>query len=281
MSRRPGRPSVAASALAVVSGAAGLAICWSSEHRPSSTWATWALVVAAMTSASGAALVYGVGRWQAMVHIGPVTARDVAPSVGGMWMAAALFGAVFQTVSLPSTGKWEWRAGLLILIVGIGALPSTATIVAGRMVAASLVGGAGFRYDSLAELRRTLQGVLLVLGAVIALLVMAAATAGRMNKTNSLVVDSVLFGAFMSTLVAIVYLPTLATVRKRGLRLVAEIIPTTGLSGAALAERIEQRGKLEALLGVDKSIFSDFQTNLIVLGPLITSAAAAFLPKST
>jgi hypothetical protein len=57
-------------------------------------------------------------------------------------------------------------------------------------------------------------------------------------------------------------------------------MPTNGLTGMALAERIEQRAKLEALLGVDKTIFSDFQTNLVVLAPLITGLATAFLPKT-
>jgi hypothetical protein len=277
--RGPGRVTVATVALAVGGGAAGLLIAWSSEHRPSTAWATWTLVVVAMSSASGASFVYGAGRWRLLTDIGSVRARDVAASVGGMWLTAALFGVVFQAVSLPSSGKWEWRAGLLILIAGIGVLPSTSVIVAGRVVVADLTGGAGARYDLLVDIRRMLQGVLLVLGAIIALLVISATTAARMAG-KPVVVDGVLFGAFMSALVGTVYLPTSAILRSRGIRLAAEIMPTNGLTGMALAERIEQRAKLEALLGVDKTIFSDFQTNLVVLAPLITGLATAFLPKT-
>jgi hypothetical protein len=42
--------------------------------------------------------------------------------------------------------------------------------------------------------------------------------------------------------------------------------------------RAEDRNKLEQLLGVDRSIAADLQTGLAILGPLIASAAAAFLP---
>lgn len=279
MEQPSGRSTMATIASAVVGGAFGLVIAWSSEHRPSAAWATWTLVVTAMTSASGAAFGYGVRRWRVLGEVSSVRARDVAAPVAGMWLVALLFGAAFQTVSLPSSGKWEWRAGLLILTVGIGVLPSTATIAAGGVVVTDLTGGTGLRYDHLVRVRRILQGVLLMISAIIALLVISATTAARMNG-RSAVVDSVLFGAFMSTLVAIVYLPASASLRKCSARLVTEILPTAGLTGTTLAERIEQRGKLEASLGVDKTIFSDFQTNLLVLGPLIAGAATAFLPKS-
>ncbi len=43
----------------------------------------------------------------------------------------------------------------------------------------------------------------------------------------------------------------------------------------------EDRSKLEQLLGVDRSIVADLQTGLAILGPLIASAAAAFLPPLT
>jgi hypothetical protein len=277
--RGPGRATAATVALAVGGGAAGLLIAWFSEYRPSTAWATWTLVVVAMSSASGASFVYGARRWRLLTDIGSVRARDVAASVGGMWLTAVLFGVVFQAVSLPSSGKLEWRAGLLILIVGIGVLPSTSMIVASRFVVADLAGGARVRYDLLVDIRRMLQGVLLVLGAIIALLVISATTAARMAG-KPVVVDGVLFGAFMSALVGVVYLPTSAILRSHGTRLAAEIVPTSGLTGMVLAERIEQRAKLETLLGVDRTIFSDFQTNLIVLGPLITGVAAAFLPKA-
>lgn len=75
--------TMATVASAVVAGAFGLVIAWSSEHRPSSAWATWTLVATAMTSASGAAFVYGVRRWRVLGEISSVRARDAAAPVGG------------------------------------------------------------------------------------------------------------------------------------------------------------------------------------------------------
>jgi hypothetical protein len=40
----------------------------------------------------------------------------------------------------------------------------------------------------------------------------------------------------------------------------------------------EDRSKLEQLLGADRSVVADLQTGLVILGPLIASAATAFLP---
>jgi hypothetical protein len=39
----------------------------------------------------------------------------------------------------------------------------------------------------------------------------------------------------------------------------------------------KDRHKLEQLLGVDRGVFADLQTGLAILGPLLASAATAFL----
>ena len=50
------------------------------------------------------------------------------------------------------------------------------------------------------------------------------------------------------------------------------------VDAAAILKQAEDRSKLEQLLGVDRSIAADLQTGLAIVGPLIASAAAAFLP---
>ena len=50
------------------------------------------------------------------------------------------------------------------------------------------------------------------------------------------------------------------------------------VDAAAILKQAEDRSKLEQLLGVDRSTVADLQTGLAILGPLIASAAAAFLP---
>jgi hypothetical protein len=83
----------------------------------------------------------------------------------------------------------------------------------------------------------------------------------------------------MSALVAIVYLPSADTLRHRGIDLITQTLPTSGCSGDTLADLVDKRGKLDAGLGIDKTAFSDLQANLVVLGPLIASAGAAFLQR--
>jgi hypothetical protein len=39
-----------------------------------------------------------------------------------------------------------------------------------------------------------------------------------------------------------------------------------------------ERQRLEQLLGVDRGVFAELQSGLVILGPLLASAAAAFLP---
>jgi len=46
---------------------------------------------------------------------------------------------------------------------------------------------------------------------------------------------------------------------------------------AAILSAAENRQKLEQILGVGRSLIADMQTNLIILAPLLASAAAAFL----
>jgi hypothetical protein len=262
---------------ALLGGAVGLAVTWTSAYRPSSAWAVWALVATAMTTSAGAAAAYGLRRWRLLGQFGKVTVRAVVGPIAGMWLTALAFGAVYQAVHLSSSGRWQWRAGLLVLTVGIGVLPAIATIVAGGIAAAHLPDAdPGTQYRDLIQIRRILLGLLVALGGMIALLVVSATTSQRLTGGAS-TVEGLLFGGFMSALLAIIYLPAAARLRDRGARLVDQALPMPGLTGTQLAERAEQRAKLEASLGVDKSIFSDLQTNLVVLGPLIASAAAALL----
>ena len=62
-----------------------------------------------------------------------------------------------------------------------------------------------------------------------------------------------------------------------GIRHIAGGGPTAGMRGEQ-AKRSEDRGKLELLVGADRSVFADLQTGLAILGPLIASATTAFLP---
>lgn len=63
-------------------------------------------------------------------------------------------------------------------------------------------------------------------------------------------------------------------------RLCDELFPLSDADEAAvILDRAEDHSKLEQLLGADRSVADDLQTGLAILGPLIASAAAAFLPR--
>jgi hypothetical protein len=266
-------------ALSVIGGGAGLAIAWTSTHRPSPAWAGWAVIATALTAASGAMFPYGARRWRELNSIAAVTVRAVAPHLVAVWVGVAILGAVYEIVFLPLVGRVDWRAGLLITIAGAGTLPALATMVGIRYAAPALTGDApDVQLLGLVRLRRLLQALLVTLGGIVALLVVAQASAAR-SATNASPLVTVLFGAAMSAVVAAVYAPAAATLRTCGSSLVDACLPVAGKTGADLVDVAEQRAKMEAMLGVDRTLFSDLQTNLAVVGPLIASAAATLLPR--
>jgi hypothetical protein len=62
-------------------------------------------------------------------------------------------------------------------------------------------------------------------------------------------------------------------------RLRDELFPVDEADEAAvILAQVEDRSKLEQLLGADRGVVADLQAGLVILGPLIASAAAAFLP---
>lgn len=88
-----------------------------------------------------------------------------------------------------------------------------------------------------------------------------------------------MFGAAGSLLVGLAYLPSAAALRNRGQVLCDELFPLRKADEATTVLRVaEERQRLEQLLGVDRSGFAELQSGLIILGPVLASAAAAFLP---
>jgi hypothetical protein len=88
-----------------------------------------------------------------------------------------------------------------------------------------------------------------------------------------------IFGGVGSALVALAYGPASTALSNRAQHLCDELFPLdVADEAAAVLAQAEDRGKLEQLLGADRSIATDLQAGLAILGPLIASAAAAFLP---
>jgi len=88
-----------------------------------------------------------------------------------------------------------------------------------------------------------------------------------------------LSGGAGSAIVAVAYGPASAALKTWAQRLCDELFPLHEADTAAvILNQAEDRSKLGQLLGADRSVVADPQTGLAILGPLIASAAAAFLP---
>jgi hypothetical protein len=257
---------------------AGSGIVWSSSHRPSMEWAIWAVIAVALTTASGTMASYGMRRWTDLTSIVPVPLRAVGRTVGLLYLLVVVLGAAYTGLSIEVFGRVSWNASLLIAIALVGALP-TVCVAAGIAQAAQTVGAkpAAVQVAALVRLRRLLGSLLAAFSGIVALLVLAQVSAAHVTRDLPPQV-TLLFGGVSSVFVAVVYLPAASALRTQGSRLVEVCEPVGPETGAALVTQAERRAKLEALLGVDRTSFSDLQTNLAVLGPLAASALAAFLP---
>jgi hypothetical protein len=89
----------------------------------------------------------------------------------------------------------------------------------------------------------------------------------------------VIFGGAGSALVAVAYAPASAALNTWAQRLCDELFPLGEADTAAvILKQAEDHGKLEQLLGADRGVAAGLQAGMVILGPLIASAAAAFLP---
>jgi hypothetical protein len=78
--------------------------------------------------------------------------------------------------------------------------------------------------------------------------------------------------------VALAYAPAATAFQRRGRGLCDELSPLDKADEASVILSLaDDRHKLEQLLGVDRGVVADLQTGLAILGPLVASAAAAFL----
>jgi hypothetical protein len=143
----------------------------------------------------------------------------------------------------------------------------------------------GRRVDLLVALRRLLERLLAAIGSLVALTTLeSAASLSLAHSVHSELGNRppqyvLVVGGVGSLLVALVYVPAWAALRDRGLRLCDELFPMACPDQpSAILSRAGDRQVLEQILGTNRSVLSDLQTGLAILGPLLAGAAAAFLP---
>ncbi|MFG6195067.1 hypothetical protein [Nonomuraea sp. JJY05] len=266
------RPVAIVTALAL-----GLAIVLTSANKAAPQWEVWASLALALTAASGTVFAYGVQRWGELTALRSVRVRELVRPLGALFLVALLL-IVLALVLSPNTLA-GWRGWGLSTIAWVGTLPAAATMLGIRRLAGALDGGPGTRVATLIAFRRLLRRLLGAVGSLVALATLALGASPAPLSSRGVVL---IFGGTGSLLVALAYVPARAALREAATHLCDDLLPFEDAGDVAtVLSRAEERAKLEQVLGVDHNFMTDLQTGLVILGPLLSSAAAAFLPGST
>jgi hypothetical protein len=281
-------------ALGFVSGV--IIVLSPSAIRGAPLWPVWASLAVALTSTAGTVFGYGLARWADLSALRPIRVRDIVVPVAGLLTVAVLAGlagvALTVTAHRASPGWSALRGWALVSVALLGAVPAVAVMYGIGHLAGngSEAGTRGEQAGALITLRRLLQRLLAAVGSLVALstLALGAAFALQQNlpagtaygRADRLAPQTVLiFGAAGSTLVAVAYGPASVALKTWAQRLCDELFQLDEADEAAvILTQVEDRSKLEQLLGADRGVPADLQAGLVILGPLIASAAAAFLP---
>jgi len=133
------------------------------------------------------------------------------------------------------------------------------------------------RAAELVTWRAILQSQLVALGAVIALSTLTTASLGSAvhaayPRTDFSVGGALLFGAFFTMILALVYGPPAGQLRQRAEALVDEIFPIPDHFDGDWQQQLQRRRDLSSMLQIDQTSQNSLQNALIIGGPLITSA---------
>ena len=283
-----------------VGAACGVTIALAFGNRTAPLWLTWAVLAVAATTAAGLVCSYGLGRWQDLKKLCTIPAKW--PVVWPV-LALALVSLALMNVPLvlppphvtASGGKGSgWGSGLVGMFAIVAAIP-IATVMIGMWRA---VGGEaplgpkdapsatkGAQLDALLELRRLLQRLLAAVGSVVALVAFSYSTWWLLERSLRTQFGSrpaqfvLIFGAFGSTLVGLIYGPAWSALQRRGRLLRDTMFPLGEVDkGVQIVSFAADRQALEQLLGLNRAFLADLQSGLVILAPLLAGAVAAFLP---
>ena len=259
----------------VVGGVFFAALITSTAPTPrSQAWAVWAATAIGLAATSGAVFGYALAQWSKIAMSGSIRGTRVAGFVGQNFAVAGVM--IVGGASLPGAAA-SAQGYLLTLLPVLAALPVVADFAAVRELAVMLHGTAGEQFERILSLLRVLSGLLTALGGLVALttLTIGAQIPLLGGPTPGLLV---IFGAAGCVLVALSYVPPANAVRESARALCATIAPIADSDGSELRARVDDRAGLERVLGLDRSLLADFQSGVIVLAPLLASAAVVFLP---
>jgi hypothetical protein len=260
-----------------------------SAHKDAPLWPVWAPLIIALTIIAGVVFSYGLNRWAELLQYREIRVRNVILRIA-IVVTGTLLVAVVTTQS-PGPAQTNWRGVALLVVVLFGGVPAAGVMEGVRHAAndKALRGTTGEQIAALIRLRQLLQRLLAAVGALVALWTLAfgagvallrslPAGAGDGGFTQAPPQIVLVFGGAGSLLVGLFYLPAATALQRRGQGLCDDLFPLAKAEEAsAILSMAEDRHKLEQLLGADRGVFADLQAGLVILGPLLASAAAAFL----
>jgi hypothetical protein len=196
------------------------------------------------------------------------------------------------STGLPGPARFNWRFVALMSFTIVGGVPAAGVMFGVRRAASdeSAAGLKGEQVATLVALRQLLQRLLGAIGSLVALGTLATAAVLALQRSvpvgpgrspaAELPPQVVLVGGGLgSLLVGLFYVPAATAVQRRGRDLCDELFPLAKADEAsAILSAAEDRNKLGQLLGIDHGVVADLQTGLAILGPLLASAAATYLP---
>lgn len=258
----------------------------SSATRAAPMWWVWAPLALAFTTTGGAVFLYGLDRWAELSRYRQPRVRDLAARIVAIAAIAGL--SVLGTMLLlsgPTRSTWRFMA---LISSFLGAVPAALVMEGVRRAAneESVHGTKGEQVAVLVRLRQLLQRLLAAVGSLVALSTLAAGAVLALQRSlpadpgaTQLPSQTVLiFGGAGSLLIALFYVPAATALQRRGQTLCDELFPLNNADEAAtILSLAEDHHKLEQLLGVDRGVIADLQTGLVILSPLLASAAGAFL----
>ena len=263
-------------ALMVLGGVIAFAVVWSHQDRGHDTWHAWAALGTLLGVLAGWSFGSGIARYRDVVALQPVRTIRIVPVL--LLMALVAGAALPLSVVIVRQGI-IWQGVALAGLAIVGALPAGAAVVAIRVLSLDGVSGTvGRRLGILLRLRGLLSRLNTIFGSLVVILTLFIA-AQRSLVSEQVPASLVIYtGAASAVVVALVYLPTAAVLRRRCLLFIDEEFPLDNVDRAQLIQAAEDRHRLEGLMGLHRTTLAELQNGLVIVSPLLASAGITLLP---
>lgn len=262
----------------MLGGLAGGAVALTNPDRDlrDTHWILFVVLSTLLGVASGESFDFAAARWRELAARHGVRLRQVTPTV--MSVVVVAVGLIAATPHFIGPDGLTWRGVALAGLAVAGGLPAAATLGAvQRLCRDPLPGPPGAQLELLMVLRRHSLRLLNQLGLLVVLVigVNGAATGFGHSLPPTVVIFS---GAVASLVVATMFVPASAALRRRGALFIEEHFRLVDVPAEQLVSAAEQRTALEHLLGIDQTTFGELKSGLVIMTPFVISALAVLIP---